>query len=140
MQFRKDAISGSLLLVLGVLSLGISFYFFLFRPPLLPEDLTYTGIDTNLLPEVFLEWLRIVFRTWGGFIAGFGCLLVGIGAFLLTGRLGWLYFPTAIAMTLAFGRFVFSNIVIGSDFLWFVVAAFGLALSTALVLVLRSRR
>jgi hypothetical protein len=140
MQFRKDAISGSLLLVLGLLSFGIAVYFLLFRPALLPEDVAYTAIDTDLLPEVFLDWLHIVFRTWGGFIAGFGCLLVGIGGFLLTGRLGWLYFLTAIAITLAFGRFVFSNIVIGSDFLWFIAAAFGLALSTALVLVVRSRR
>lgn len=140
MQSRKDAISGSLLLALGFLTLGIAMYFFLLRPPLLPEDVAYTGVNEKLLPMVFLDWLRIVFRTWAGFMGAFGCVLVGIGAFLRTDRIGWLYLSSAIAIPLAFGGFLFSNIVIGSDFLWFIAAAFALALCTALFLIIRTGR
>lgn len=133
-------LSGSLLVVLGLISLGIAVFFLVLRPPLLPDDVAYTGVDTNALPEAFVDWLRIVFRTWGGFIAGFGCLLAGIGAFLLSGRLRWLYVGSSVGIALAFGRFLLSNIMLGSDFLWFIAAAFALALCTALFLIVRCIR
>ncbi|MDP3254726.1 hypothetical protein EK403_15290 [Hansschlegelia zhihuaiae] len=137
---RKDALSGILLVALGVVSLGIATFFLVLRPSLLPEDLAYTGVDASALPEAFHDWLRIVFRTWGGFIAGLGCLLVGVGVFLLTGRLRWLYLGSSAGIVLAFGRFLFSNIVLGSNFLWLIAAAFALALCTAFLLVVRSGR
>jgi len=140
MEPKKDVLSGSLLVVIGIVSLGIALFFLVFRPPLLPEDAAYTGIDGSTLPEAFLDWLRIVFRTWGGFIAGFGCLLFGVGAFLLSGRLRWLYVASSVGIALAFGRFLFSNIMLGSDFLWLIAAAFTLALCTVLLLVVRSGR
>lgn len=56
---------------------------------------------------------------------------------MLSGRTVWLYTGTAVGMVVAFGRFLFSNIIIRSDFLWFVSAVFMLALITAFVLVLR---
>lgn len=83
---RRDALSGILLLVLGLLTMGTAVFFLVLRPALLPEDIRHTGIDPGTLPPAFLEWLGTVFRTWGGFIAGFGVLLLGIGGFLLSGR------------------------------------------------------
>ncbi|MEQ1945294.1 hypothetical protein ABMA32_23010 [Mesorhizobium sp. VNQ89] len=140
MESRKDAISGTLLVVLSVVTLGIATFFLIVRPPMLSEDIAYTGVDINTLPEAFHDWLRIVFRTWGGFIAGLGCLLVGIGVFLLTGRRRWLYLASAAGITLAFGRFLLSNIELGSDFLWLIAAVFSLALCAGVLLVVRSSR
>ena len=137
---RRDALSGILLLVLGLLTMGTAVFFLVLRPALLPEDIRHTGIDPGTLPPAFLEWLGTVFRTWGGFIAGFGVLLLGIGDFLLSGRARCLYWATAIGAVVAFGRFLFSNILLDSDFLWFISALFALAAATAISLLLRRGR
>lgn len=137
---RGDRLSGALLVALGVLTLGTAIFFLLLRPPLLPEDIRHTGIDVSSLPPAFLDWLRIVFRTWGGFIAGFGIVLLGIGTFTLTGRARWLHWSTAAAVLVAFGRFLFSNIVLASDFLWFISLLSLLAFGTAALLALRRGR
>ena len=133
-------LSGILLLVLGLLTMGTAVFFLVLRPALLPEDIRHTGIDPGTLPPAFLEWLGTVFRTWGGFIAGFGVLLLGIGGFLLSGRARCLYWATAIGAVVAFGRFLFSNILQDSDFLWFISALFALAAATAISLLLRRGR
>ena len=137
---RRDALSGILLLVLGLLTMGTAVFFLVLRPALLPEDIRHTGIDPGTLPPAFLEWLGTVFRTWGGFIAGFGVLLLGIGGFLLSGRARCLYWATAIGAVVAFGRFLFSNILLESDFLWFISALIALAAATAISLLLRRGR
>ena len=137
---RRDALSGILLLVLGLLTMGTAVFVLVLRPALLPEDIRHTGIDPGTLPPAFLEWLGTVFRTWGGFIAGFGVLLLGIGGFLLSGRARCLYWATAIGAVVAFGRFLFSNILLDSDFLWFISALFALAAATAISLLLRRGR
>ena len=82
----------------------------------------------------FLAWLAIVFRTWGGFIAGYAFALLGVGLFMLTGKLRWLYWPVAFGAVIAFGRFLFSNIVLSSDFLWFISFLFLLAVVAATLL------
>ena len=120
--------------------MGTAVFFLVLRPALLPEDIRHTGIVPGTLPPAFLEWLGTVFRTWGGFIAGFGVLLLGIGGFLLSGRARCLYWATAIGAVVAFGRFLFSNILLDSDFLWFISALFALAAATAISLLLRRGR
>lgn len=79
-RLRKDLLGGALTTALGVFTLGIGVYFLFLRPSLLPEDIRHTGIDAATLPVAFVDWLGIVFSTWGGFIAGFGIVLLGIGA------------------------------------------------------------
>lgn len=75
-RIRTDVLGGSLTLALGLLTVGTGVYFLVLRPPLLPEDIRRTGIDQGALPPAFLDWLGIVFHTWGGFIAGFGISLL----------------------------------------------------------------
>jgi hypothetical protein len=71
----RARIAGVLLVILGVLTLGTGAYFLFLRPAVLPEDLRFTGVDPKLLDPRMITWLGIVFRTWGGFVAGFGILL-----------------------------------------------------------------
>jgi hypothetical protein len=129
---KSDRIAAGLLMTLGVLTLGTGLYFMAVRPALLPEDLRFTGVDPSLLPPQFLEWLRIVFRTWGGFIAGLGILLLGVAGYLLTMRAGVLRYAIAASLLVAFGRFLVSNVLIRSEYLWFIAVLFGLAVVTAL--------
>ena len=107
-------------------------YFLFSRPAMLPEDVRLTGMDPRLLSPGMVEWLGIVFRTRGGFIAGFGILMLSIAAYMITSVTRLLSWGVALALTVAFGRFLISNIAIRSDFLWFVGALFALALLTAL--------
>ncbi len=136
----SNRFAACLLMTLGVLTLGTGLYFMAIRPALLPEDVRFTGVDPNLLPPQFLEWLRIVFRTWGGFITGFGILLLGISAYLLTGQNAFLRYGIAAGLLVAFGRFVASNILIRSEYLWFIAVLFGLAAVVALRFLRPARR
>ena len=140
MEIKNDPLIGALVIVLGVLTVGTAVFFLTLRPPLLPEDIRHTGIDPSGLPPAFLDWLRIVFRTWGGFVAGFSIVLLGIGTFMLTGRARWLYWATAAGIVVAFGLFFISNVILASDFLWFIGTTFLLACGLAVLLVLKSRR
>ena len=134
MQSGQNRIAGAFVVALGVFTLGTAVYFLVLRPPLLPEDIRHTGIDPGMLTEEFLAWLAIVFRTWGGFIAGYALALLGVGLFMVTGKVRWLYWPVSLGAVIAFGRFLLSNIVLSSDFLWFISFLFLLAVVAATLL------
>jgi hypothetical protein len=87
-----------------------------------------------------LTWLGIVFRTWGGFMAGFGILLGAVGWNLLSAHEGLLRWGAAIAILVAFGRFLFSNLMLHSDHLAFISAMFVIAAVAAGCLITRGRR
>lgn len=126
--------------LLGLVTTGIGTYFLFLRAPLLPEDIRYTGIDPSTLPPAFTAWLGIVFATWGGFIAGFGVVLLGAGIYFWSGRRHWLLFGIAAGVLIAFGRFLYSNVLLGSDFLWFIAVAAALALIVAVALIVQAIR
>lgn len=109
------------------------------RPPFLPEDARFTAVSTEALSPQMAQWLRIVFRTWGGFMAGFGFLLLAISVHLLTGRSAALRWGAALALAVAFGNFLVSNATLGTDFLPIIIAEAAIAAFTAGWLVLRSR-
>jgi hypothetical protein len=136
-ELQRDMLAGGLLLVLGVMTLGTAIYFLALRPPILPEDARFTGVAAEAVPPRMAEWLSIVFHTWGGFMAGFALLLLGIAGYWMTLRSAFLRWGTALAVLVAFGRFLASNIVLRSDFLPFIVALAVLALVAALRLARR---
>ena len=123
----RERSTGVLLLTLGVLTLGAGVYFMAFRPPMLPEDIRFSGVDPMTLPSRTRDWLSLVFRTLGGFIAGLGIVLSGLGARAFTGSAEWQRWGLAIALLVAFGQFLASNIALRSEFLWFVALQFVLA-------------
>ncbi len=137
-ELQRDKLAGGLLLALGVLTLGTAIYFLAMRPPMLPEDARFTGVAVDGLSPGMADWLSIVFHTWGGFMAGFGILILGVAGYLLTLRPGYLRWGAAVAVAVAFGRFLASNIILGSDFLPFIVALAAVAVVAALRLTLRA--
>jgi hypothetical protein len=136
----KDRVVAWLLGVLGVLTLGTGLDFLLIRPAMLPEDLRFTGVNPAEVPARMLEWLGIVFRTWGGFMAGFGVVLIGTAAYFVTARRVFLCWATAIGVVVAFGRFLVSNLELRSDYLVFIAILFGLAMVIAIKMILSSHR
>lgn len=123
------------LIAVGLLTVGTGFYLMVLRPPLLPEDVRFAGLDPSAVPPGLLRWLEIVFRTWGGFVLGFGVSLAGYGAFLATGNPVWLRCGVALALVVSFGVFLVSNWMLRSDFLWPIAVLFLLALATAIGLL-----
>ncbi len=118
-------------LALGVITIGTGGYFMVARPPLLPEDARFTGLSVATAPPALLQWLSIVFRTWGGFVVGLGFCLVGLATYAFTRRDAWLKRGTALGVLIAFVSFLVSNLQLHSDFLWFVAALCVVAVAVA---------
>jgi hypothetical protein len=137
---RPERVASVLVLIVGVLTLGIAIYFLFVRPPMLPEDVRFTGVSESELPPPFAAWLTIVFRTWGGFVAGLGIMLIAIGAYLLVPRRRMLQGGIALAIVVAFGRFLLSNIELRSDFLPFLVVVSVVVAGTAVSLLVSALR
>jgi hypothetical protein len=125
-----------LLGLLGMAALGIGLYFLLLRPAMLPEDLRFTGVRPGEVPARLLDWLTIVFRTWGGFMVGFGVVLIGVATSFLRATRTLLRVGTAVGIIAAFGQFFLSNLAISSDYLVVVGLLFGLALAAGVGLIL----
>lgn len=128
---KFDRVAAWLLAVLGLLTLGAGIYFLFLRPVMLPEDVLLTGMDPELLKPTMVQWLRIVFRTLGGFTAGFGILMMAVAGYMIMSRPALLSWGVMLAVLVAFGRFLTSNILIRSDYLWFVGSLFAIALTVA---------
>ena len=133
----SDARSSLAVLVLALLTIALGFYMAVLRPPLLPEDVRFLGVDPSSLPPSLLRWLSVVFATWGAFITAFGVVLFGVASALRTARTNVLRWATALALIIAFGRFLWSNLVLRSDFLWLIAPIFLVSLAAAIVLVVR---
>ena len=94
-----------------------------------------TGVVPDTLPPAFLGWLSIVFRTWGGFVIGTSLWLLGYSLEFLTARERWLKVGAASGLLFAFGSFLFSNVQLRSDFLWFIGVLAALAAWVACLLL-----
>jgi hypothetical protein len=118
-------LSAILLSLFGVCLIGIGVFFIVLRPPLLPEDVRYTGLTlTQLQAEQprLAFWLLHVFRVLGGYAAAAGWLTLAIAATSfrrheLTAAVGVLVSGAA-----SIGWMVIVNFVIDSDFKWLLLA------------------
>ena len=125
---------------LGILTVAVGVYFTFFRHAMLPEDIRFTGVQPQLLRPQMVEWLQIVFRTWGGFMVGFGILIATVAIYLFTSRPSFLRVGTVAGILVPFSRFLASNIALRSDYLWFVGLLFGIAALTALSFALNTQK
>lgn len=132
---RQRALLSGTFAVLAILTFGTGVYFMTLRPPLLPEDVLFTGMTITAAPQGLLDWLSIVFRTWGGFLVGFGLCLAGCSAWFWGRREAWLRMGLGAGVLVAFGSFLASNLQLHSDFLWFIAVLFVAAVSGGILLV-----
>jgi hypothetical protein len=139
MMAQRCRIAAAVLITFGLLTMGTGFYFLAFRPPLLPEDLRFAGVELADVPAGLLSWLSLVFRTLGGFVVGLGLCILGYGAAARADRPEWSKVGAGLGLLLAFGGFLATNIQIHSDFLWFVGVLFLSAIASAVVLFLPGR-
>jgi len=120
-QARRHGVAEWLMGACGAWLVGLGLFFAFVRPPLLPEDLRYMGIDGPTLQAIapgLLRWLGKVFTVMGGFMAGAG---------LLVGYLSWQVMPSrprgaalVLALNGALTLVLMSavNFELHSDFRW----------------------
>jgi hypothetical protein len=128
-------VAAAVLLTFALLTMGTGIYFMALRPPLLPEDLRFTGLEPADVPAGLLAWLTVVFRTWGGFVVGLGLCIAGHGAASWMNQPAWSRVSAALGVLFAFGSFLASNIQLRSEFLWFIGLLFVGAVACAVVLI-----
>jgi hypothetical protein len=119
----------------GVTLIGTGLYFLFLRPPLLPEDLRYMGLDPAHLSAVrprLESWLTHVFRVMGGYVLATGMLTVALAStsFRLRQRVAGL--AALIAGASSIGTMATTNFIVDSDFKWVLL---GMAMLWAASLV-----
>jgi hypothetical protein len=108
----------------GVWLICLGAYFIFVRPPLLPEDLRYTGANALVLhaaaPRI-ADWLNLVFTVMGGFMAGAGAMVAYLAWAVLRSRPRGAAVILALAGCATVGLMSAVNFVLHSDFRWLLV-------------------
>ena len=119
MQLRTAC--GRLAVVSGFVLIGIGAYFIAFRPPLLPEDLRFKGVDPHRLREAvpgLARWLHWVFIVMGGFVAATGLLIAYLAIASQRIRIAGASTVLGVAAAMSVGLMAVVNLIIDSDFKW----------------------
>lgn len=128
--------SSIVLIMAGVTLIGVGVYFFLFRPPLLPEDIRYMALPVAQLdilrPRLEL-WLTHVFRVMGGYVLATGVLTITLAATSFRAHQEGAAIGALIGGAASIGWMAAVNFMIDSDFKW---ALLGMALLWTCSLIL----
>lgn len=133
---RSWPLSAILLAVAGITLVGAGLYFLVLRPPLLPEDVRYMGLDGAQLGAVrprLEAWLTHVFRVMGGYVLATGALTVTLAATSFREHRWGAGLGALIGGATSIGWMAIVNFMINSDFKWSLLS---MALVWAISLVL----
>lgn len=114
-----------MLVLAGIVLMAVGFYFIFLRPPLLPEDLRYTGTTLSIINSNIPElagWLKKVFWVMGSYIFTTGVLTAYIAVTSFRTRMRGALFIATIAGLTSIGFMTVVNFIIGSDFKWTLLA------------------
>lgn len=104
--------------------MGLGIYFIFMRPPLLPEDLRYTGTSLAAMQVSvpgLLVWLRRVFWVMGGYIFTTGLMTVYLALTSFRARDSGATLVALITGLASIGWMVTVNFLIDSDFKWLLL-------------------
>jgi hypothetical protein len=120
-QLSKERVFNAIFVVCGCYLIGLGLYFALIRPALLPEDLRYIGATIQEIrsatPGVF-RWLHRVFSVMGGFMVGFGILLISMVTGVGKAKREVFLIILAAAGASTVGIMSLTNFQLGSDSRW----------------------
>lgn len=128
--------SASLLAIGGFLLIAMGVYFVFMRPPLLPEDYRYMGVDSLSIQENIPQlsiWLKKVFLVMGAYIFTTGLLTIFIALTAFRIRANGVFSILVISGISSIGFMTIINFIIASDFKW-VLLSFSLLWVVALIL------
>lgn len=138
---RRRTLAEWLFVACGVWLIGLGAYFIFVRPPLLPEDLRYTGANALVLHAAapgIENWLDLVFTVMGGFMAGTGVLVMFLALRVLPQPPPGAGALLALTGALTVGLMSAVNFALGSDFRWLLVLPPALWLLALLMFVART--
>jgi hypothetical protein len=137
-------VSATVLALIGLVLVALGIFLILVRPSfvLLPEDIRFTQLSPEqlrLMNGHLFDWIGLVFRSWGAFMAGFGTLIsfTAWGAYRRGDRSAWL--TLAVGGIVPLSIFLLVNLALGSDFRW-LIALMLVAYVGALLLPIRQFR
>ena len=121
---KRREVSRWLLVACGIWLVGLSLYFMVLRPPLLPEDLRFMGTTLARVRDAVpgLEsWLKTVFMVMGGFMASSGVLTVFLATRLEPPRSRSVAWAIALSGVLGVVLMSAANFALHSDFRWLLL-------------------
>jgi hypothetical protein len=118
---RSWSLSAILLALSGVTLIGAGLYFLLLRPPLLPEDLRYMGLEPAQVAAIgprMEPWLAHVFRVMGGYVLATGVLAITLATTSFRLHEWGAGLGALVGGAASIGLMATTNFIIGSDFKW----------------------
>ena len=113
-----------LFIACGAWLVALGLYFIFIRPPFLPEDTRYIGVDASVLkadaPQL-AAWLGKVFTVLGGFMAAAGLLVAYLARMLWPARPRLAGLTLALSGGLTVGLMSAVNFALASDFRWLLL-------------------
>ena len=130
--------SATVLLLTGLIMAVMGLYFIFFRPPLLPEDVSYMGTTmpyVNKYIPTLLTWLQKVFWVLGGYIFTSGLLISYISFTSFRQRTNGVLGIITLAGISSIGSMAAINFLIDSNFKWLLLS-FSMLWAIAIILYL----
>jgi len=93
-------------------------HFMLVRPGFVffPEDLKFAQTTAAEINPYLVEWIKMVFRSWGSFVFATGAFLIGISLTTFKRKEKWAWLTIAIASVVNFSVFFSVNVLLKGDF------------------------
>ncbi len=105
----------------GFWLVGLGFYFMLFRPPFLPEDLRFIGRTLDqiqLAAPGLAAWVERIFIVMGGFMTAAGVLVLFVASVAMPARSSGTSWALGIAGLLTVALMSIVNFSLHSDYRW----------------------
>lgn len=117
-NMNKINICSKLLALVGVITVLMGLHFMLIRPGFVffPEDAKFTQTTAAEISPYLLDWIKMVFRSWGSFVFATGAYLIGISLTAFKRKEKWAWLTIAIASVVNFSVFFSVNVLLKGDF------------------------
>lgn len=119
---NKINICSKLLTLVGIITVLMGLHFMLIRPSFVffPEDLKFAQTTMTEVNPHLVNWIKMVFRSWGSFVFAAGVYLIGISLTAFKKKEKWAWFTVVIASIVNFSVFFSVNVLLKGDFVFLI--------------------
>lgn len=119
---NKLNIYSGLLAFIGGITVLIGLHFMVIRPTFVffPEDLKFAKTTIAEVNPYLIEWIKMVFRSWGSFVFANGIYIMGISLTAFRKKEKWAWFTMLFASVVNFSVFFSVNVLLKGDFVFLI--------------------